>query len=66
MTLAQAPTHGHLLGLPVNLWVVLLKAGESEDDILPPKVGDCKCCPLGMAIEVEDCIHNLSNRPTLI
>ena len=66
MALARAPTHGHLLGLPIDLWVVLFEPGESEDDVLPAKVGNRECCPLGMAIEVEDCIHNLGNRPALI
>ena len=54
------------MGLPVNLWVVLLEPGESKDDVLPTKIGDCECGPFGVTIEMEDCIYNLSDGPALI
>ena len=63
MTFSWAVTHGYLLGLPVNLWVVLHKPGEAEDDILPSEIGDWKCGPLQVTIEVEDHIYNLGDGP---
>ena len=34
VTFVLTAAHGHLLGLPVDLWVVLLEPGEAQDDIL--------------------------------
>ena len=58
--------HSHLLGLPVDLWVVLLEPGEAQDDILLSQAGDCEGGVFRVVIESEDCIHNLRNRARFI
>ena len=49
----------HLLGLPVNLWVVLLKPGVPQDDVPLAKTRDCKECPLGMLLVLQDEVNHL-------
>ena len=44
----------HLLGLPVNLWVVLLKPGVPQDDVPLAKTRDCKECLFGMSLVLQD------------
>ena len=61
VTFVWTAAHGHLLGLPVDLWVVLLEPGEAQDDILLSQAGDCEGGAFRVVIESEDCIHNLHN-----
>ena len=49
MALIQAVAQGHLMPLPVDLWIVLCKPSKSEDDVQLPKVGNSECGPLGVA-----------------
>ena len=50
-----------LLGLPVDLWVVLLEPDKAKDDILPSHASGCKGGVFRVVIELEDCIHDLCN-----
>ena len=40
--LGQAPGHLHNSSLEVDLWVVLLEPGKTQDHTLFTQVGDCK------------------------
>ena len=42
VTFVWTVAHGHFLGLPVDLWVVLLEPGEAKDAILCSQASDCK------------------------
>ena len=44
----------HLLGLPVDLWVVLPKPGVPKDDVPLAKAHDCKEHPFGMSLVLQD------------
>ena len=54
------------MSLPVDLWVVLCKPGESKDDVLLPEVNDSECGPLQVAINTQDCINDLGYGPVFI
>ena len=41
VTLNWTAAHVHLLGMPVDLWVMLLEPGEAKDDVLLSQA-DCK------------------------
>ena len=60
------PTHHYLLGLPVNLWVMLLEPSKSKDDVLFPKVGDCKGRAFHMSIILENCVNDFCDQTCLI
>ena len=60
------PTHHYLLGLPVNLWVMLLEPSKSEDDVLFPKVSDCKGCAFHMSVIPENCVNNFHDQTCLV
>ena len=59
-------THHYLLSPPVNLWVMLLEPSKSKDDVLLPKVSDCKGHVFHMSIILEDCVYNFCDRSCLI
>jgi len=42
MTFVWAATQGHLVSLPVDLWVVLHEPGETEDNVELSEVSDSK------------------------
>ena len=46
VTLLWSSVHGHLASLPVDLWVMLCKPGEAEDDVMLSEVHDSVCGPL--------------------
>ena len=46
VTLLQTLAHGHLASLPVDLWVMLCKPGEAEDNVMFSKVRDSERGPL--------------------
>ena len=48
----------HLLGLPVNLWVVLPKPGVYQDDVPFAKTHDHKECPFGMSLVLQDEVNH--------
>ena len=61
VTFVWIAAHGHLLGLPVDFWVVCLEQGEAKDDILLSQASDCEGGLFGVVVESEDHIHNLRN-----
>ena len=54
----RALTHHYFLSLPVNLQVMLLEPGKPKDDVLFPKVSDCKGHAFRMSIILENCVNN--------
>jgi hypothetical protein len=42
--------HVNLLGFPVDLWIVFLEPGVTEDDVLLPKPGYGKLNALGVPL----------------
>jgi hypothetical protein len=65
-TFIRAATHEDLTGLPVDLWVVLLKPCEPKYNVLFPKTSDCEGSPLRVAIVTENCIYDFRDRPSLV
>jgi hypothetical protein len=65
-TFVRTATHEDLAGLPVDLWVVLLKPCKPQYNVLLPKTSDCEGSPLRVAIITENCIYNFRDRPSLV
>jgi hypothetical protein len=42
MAFVWAAAHADLSGVPINLRIVLLEPGESENYVRFPEIGDCK------------------------
>ena len=42
MAFIQTAAHAHLLGLPVDLWVMFSEPGKAHDDVLLSQPCDCK------------------------
>ena len=51
---------------PVDFWVVVVKPRMSDDDSLPPEVGDCKVCSLRVLAIPEYDLDFLCDGPILI
>ena len=59
-------THHYLPSLPANLRVMLLEPSKPKDDVLFPKVSDCKGCVSCMSIIPENCVYDFRDRTCLI
>src|ERR1700727_267472 len=56
----------YFLGLPIDLWVMLLEPGVSQYHTLFPKLSHCKLSAFCMILILEDHIGNLSDCPCLV
>jgi len=54
----EAPVHLHFSGLPINLWIMVLELGVTEDHALLPKVRDSKEHPFRVGLITKDYIHH--------
>ena len=66
VTFVWTATHGHFLGLPVDLQIVLLEPSEAKDDILLSQASDCKGGAFRVVIKSEDCIYNLHKKACFV
>jgi len=52
----RASVHLHFSGLPIDLWVVVLEPGITEDHVLPSEAKDSKECPFRVGFVIENYI----------
>jgi len=62
----RASVHLYFSSLPIDLWVVVLELGVTEDHTLPSKAGDSKGCPFGVVFVTEDYIHHFGDLTGLV
>jgi len=57
-TLGGTSVHLHFSGLPIDLWIMVLEPGVTEDHALLPEVGDGEEHPFGVGFIMEDYIYH--------
>jgi len=62
----RASVHLHFSGLPIDLWVVVLEPGITEDHVLPSEAGDSKKRPFGVGFVTEDYVYYFRDLTCLI
>jgi len=65
-TLRRASVHLHFFGLPINLWVVVLEPGITEDYVLLSEAGDSEEHPFGVGFVAEDYVYNFGDLACLV
>jgi len=65
-TLRRVSVHLYFSGLPIDLWVVVLESGITEDHVLLSKAGDSEERPFGMDFVAEDYVYNFRDLVCLI
>jgi len=58
--------HLHFSGLPIDLWVVVLEPGITEDYVLPSKAGDSKERPFRVGFVMENHVYHFRDLTCLI
>jgi len=58
--------HLHFSGLPIDLWVVVLEPGITEDHVLPSEAGDSKEHPFGVSFVIENHVYHFRDLTCLI
>jgi len=51
----------HFSGLPVDLWIIVLEPGVTEDHALLPEVGDGEEYPFGVGFITEDHVYHFGD-----
>jgi len=64
--LRRALVHLHFSGLPIDLWVVVLKPGITEDYVLPSKARDSKKRPFRVGFVTENYVYHFRDLTYLI
>ena len=62
----RASVHLHFSSLPIDLWVVVLEPGITEDHTLPSEAVDSEECPFGVGFVMEDYIHHFGDLTSLV
>jgi len=65
-TSRRASVHLYFSGLPIDLRVVVLEPGITEDHVLLSKARDSKECPFRVGFVVEDYVYNFGDLACLI
>jgi len=65
-TSRRALVHLYFSGLPIDLRVVVLEPGITEDHVLLSKVGDSEECPFGVGFVAEDYVYNFGDLACLV
>jgi len=60
-TSRRASVHLYFSGLPIDLRVVVLEPGITEDHVLLPEAGDSKECSFGVGFVAEDYVYNFGD-----
>jgi len=60
-TSRRASVHLYFSGLPIDLWVVVLEPGITEDHVLLPEAGDSKERSFGVGFVAEDYVYNFGD-----
>ena len=58
--------HLYFSSLPINLWVMVLELGITEDHALPSKARDSKECPFRVGFVMENYVHHFRDLTGLI
>jgi len=56
----------HFSSLPIDLWVVVLEPGITEDHVLPSKAEDSEERPFGVGFVIEDYVYHFRDLTCLI
>jgi len=62
----RASVHLYFSSLPIDLRVVVLEPGITEDHVLLSKAGDSEECPFGVGFVMENYVYNFGNLVCLI
>jgi len=65
-TLRRASVHLYFSGLPIDLWVVVLEPGITEDHVLLSETGDSEERSFRVGFVVEDYVHNFGDLACLV
>jgi len=65
-TSRRASVHLYFSGLLIDLWVVVLEPGITEDHVLLSEAGDSKERPFGVGFVVEDYVYNFGDLACLV
>jgi len=65
-TSRRASVHLYFSGLPIDLWVVVLEPGITEDHVLLSEAGDSKEYPFGVGFVMENYVYNFGDLAYLI
>jgi len=58
--------HLHFSGLSIDLWVVVLEPGVTEDHVLPSEAGDSKERPFGVGFVMENYVYHFRDLTCLV
>jgi len=64
--LRRTSVHLHFSGLPIDLQVVVLEPGITEDHVLPSKAGDSEEHPFGVGFVTENHVYYFRDLTCLI
>ena len=62
----RTSVHLYFSGLPIDLWVVVLEPGITEDHVLLSKAGDSKERPFGVGFVMENHVYHFRDLTCLI
>jgi len=62
----RASVHLHFSGLPIDLWVVVLEPGITEDHVLPSEAGDSEEHSFGVGFITEDYVYHFRDLTCLV
>jgi len=65
-TLRRASVYLYFSGLPIDLRVVVLEPGITEDHVLLSEAGDSEKCPFGVGFVIENYVYNFGDLACLI
>jgi len=65
-TSRRALVHLYFSGLPIDLWVVVLEPGITEDHVLLSKAEDSEERPFGVGFVAEDYVYNFGDLACLV
>jgi len=58
--------HLHFSGLPIDLWVVVLEPGITEDHVLPSEAGNSEERPFGVGFLMENHVYHFRDLTCLV
>jgi len=62
----RTSVHLHFSSLPINLQVVVLEPGITEDHVLPSEAGDSEECPFRVGFVMENHIYHFRDLTCLV
>jgi len=65
-TSRRTSVHLHFSGLPIDLWVVVLEPGITEDHVLPSEAGDSEERPFGVGFVIENHVYHFRDLTCLV